>query len=520
MNSRTFDNFSGGMNNRANPAAISDKESPLCQNIDLDQYGKICKRRGSRYLFSAARSSNVTWIGQHRTTAGVYKILFTEGTKLYSCDTDGTDVTDITDSLTLTSGNDIHTSSVYCSISGLPYIVGANNTNALWRWSGTGSAELLTTGGTSTYCPTTAKCVEWYDNYLICANVVETTTRYTNKFTWSAVNAPSDWSASSYILIGSAVDPIVGMVKFQKSIIVLKEHSVWKVVWDNSLSVPTFVPYVINPKIGCAAQGTIAVTDNQIIWLSHDGVYTYDGRGTDEESVAKVSYQLEAESWATNWHTTRKDYAHAVYYRHRDQYRLFITEGSTQETAKQNLTYYAYHVQLGAWTKGTTSANVSAIIDVGSRQYLMVGDYAKQINRLDYLDTTTGKYVDDDNGVKIDGYWYTKDYTMGSPGLEKAWNDLSIIMNSTSEAQTLTVTQYANYGNYTKAGTLSMQEDAGMIGSFIIGTSKLGGGTTVQETLLLAGESRVVRFLFRNNNLGEYFSIIGYTVTWESARHY
>jgi hypothetical protein len=508
------------MNNRANPAAISDKESPLCSNIDLDQYGKICKRRGSSFLFSAARTSNVTWIGQHRTAAGVYKILFTEGTYLYSCDTDGTDVADITGTLTLTTGNDIHTSSVYCSISSAPYIVGTNNTNPLWCWNGSGNAVLLTTGGSGTYVPTAAKCVEWYDNYLICANVLETSTRYTNKFCWSAVNAPNDWSASSYILIGSAVDPIVGIVKFQKSIIVFKEHSVWKVVWDNSIAVPTFVPYVINPKIGCAAQATIAVTDNQIIWLSHDGVYTYDGRGTDEESVAKVSYQLEAESWSTNWHTTRKDYAHAVYYRHRDQYRLFITEGATQETAKQNLTYYAYHTQLKAWTKGTTSANVSAIIDVGSRQQIMVADYAKQINRLDYLNTTTGKYVDNDNGTKISAEWYSKDYTMGTPGLEKAWAELTVIMNSTSDAQTLTVTQYVNYGDYTRTGTLAMQEDAGKVGTFIIGTSKLGGGTTVQETLLLYSQSRVVRFKFSNNNLDEYFSIIGYTVTWESATHF
>jgi len=398
--------------------------------------------------------------------------------------------------------------------------VGTNNTNPIWRWSGSGKAELLTKGGTATYEPTAAKCLEWYDNYLICANVLESTTRYTNKFCWSAVNAPSDWSASTYILIGSAVDPIVAMVKFQKSIVVLKEHSVWKVVWDNTITVPTFVPYLINPKVGCAAQATVAVTDNQIIWLSHDGVYTYDGRGTDEESVAKISYQLEAEAWNTNWHTTRKDYAHAVYYRHRDQYRLFITEGSTQETAKQNLTYYAYHTQLNAWTKGTTNANASAIIDVGTRQYLMVGDYAGQINRLDYFDTTTGAYVDDDNSVKIDADWYTKDYTMGSPGLEKAWNDLTMIINSTSEAQTLTVTQYVNYGDYSKQGIVSMQEDAGKVGSFIIGTSKLGGGTTVQESVLLAGESKVIRFRFRNNNLGEYFSIIGFTVTWEPAAHF
>lgn len=521
MRSKTFEDFSGGLNNRGNPASIRDKDSPLCLNIDLDQYGKICKRRGSRYLLSAARANNVTWIGQHRSSAGTYSVLFTEGTKLYSCTTAGTSITDITGALTLSLGNDIHTQSTYCSISGTPWIVATNNTNPVWRWGGTGNAQVLTSGTPATdFLPDAAKCVEWYDNYLILANVVESSVRYTNKFAWSAVNDPTDWSASNYILIGSAVDPIVGMVKFQKSIVVFKEHSIWKVVWDSSIGTPTFVPFVVNPKIGCAAAATIAVTDNQIIWLSHDGVYRYDGRGVDEESIQKISYQLESESWSTNWHTSRKDKAHAVYYRHRDQYRLFICEGATQEAAAKNQTYYAYHTRLDGWTKNTTDANVSSIIMDGSRQRMMVGNYAGQINVLDYLDTTTGEYDNNDNGTAIDAYWYTKDFTMGSPGLEKGWHRIKMTMNSTSSAQTLTIEQYVNYGDYRARGTVSMQQEGVPIGSFILGQSRLGGGSTVQEEFDLTGYSEVVRFRFRNNRKDEYFSIIGFTIEWEPADHY
>ena len=504
------------MDNRGNPASIRDNQSPLCYNIDLDQHGKISKRRGSKYLFSTAKAAAITWMEQFRNADGTTKLVYTTGTDLRACDVDGTSDASIVGALTLTTGQNYLFDSVYCTISGGPAIVGTNDQDAVWYWTGSGNAAVLST---VTAMPTKAKCVEWFENYLILANIVDRTSgsRYTNYFTWSAINAPTDWStsASNFIRIGSATDPIVAIQKFQNKIEVLKEHSIWLVTYSASLG---FVPELINPDIGCAARNTVAIADDKLFFLSHDGVYAYQGNlGADEEAVMKISNQLEAESWETNWHTARKDKACAAYYRTRNQYRIFIAEGATQEAADQNRTYYAYHTHLGSWTKGGTTANCAAIVQDGSRQRLYVGDYSGQINRLDYFDTDDGAYVDNDNGTAIDAYWYTKDYDMGMPGRDKGWHKAKVTMSSTTTAQTLTVGQYTDYGDFRTSGSLSMQASGALLDEFVLDVDVLGGGSTAQASLNLTGYSETARFKLANSNNNEHFTILALSIEFEPA---
>ncbi len=508
------------MNNRANPAAIADNQSPLCSNVDLDAYGKIEKRRGSKYLFSTAKAAPITWLQQFRKSDGTTKLLYTYGATLNACDIDGTNDADIGSAITLTSSKNVLSDAVYCTLSGAPIIVGTNDTDAVWYWTGTGNAAVLST---QTYMPTAAKCVEWLEDRLIFANVVDrgSTARYTNYLTWSATNAPTTWTADGHILVGSAADPIVAIIKSQKALVVLKEHSTWRVYWDISITTPTFIPQLINPKIGCAARNSVVASPDGVIFLSHDGVYQYDGRGTDEESLVKISDNLEAEAWETNWHTARKDKANAVFYLPRNQYRVFIAEGATADTADENRTYYAYHPKFQAWTKGTHEANCSTVIQDGSRYRLYVGDYDGQINMLDYFDsTTTHAYVDNDNGTAISSYWYTKDHNMGYPDLDKGWAGLTVIMSTTSTAQTLAISQYNNYGDYSTASALSMQAPGAVLGSFVLDVDKLGGGTTKKASMPLMGYSDVTRLKFENNNLNEHFSILGYSIKYDPAESY
>ena len=517
MQSQTYTDSSGGLNNRANPAAIAENQSPLCYNIDLDEYGKMQKRRGSLYLFASAKPLPITWMQQFRLATGATKLLYTYGTTLNACDIDGTNDAAITGALTLTSGKNVLSASTYCTLSGAPIIVGTNNTDAVWYWTGTGNAAVLSTNA---YMPTAANCVEWLQNRLILANVVDrgSGSRYTNYFTWSAANAPGDWTTDGHILIGSAADPIVAMTKIQKVIVVLKEHSTWRVYWD--LTLATFIAEIINPKIGCAARNSVAASINEVFFLSHDGVYQYDGRGTDEESLVKISDNLESESWATNWHTARKDKANAIFYWPRNQYRIFIAEGATAEAADENRTYYAYHPKFQAWTKGGHEANCSLVVQDGSRYRLYVGDYDGQINRLDYFNTTSGAYVDNDNGAATSAYWYTKDHNMGYPDLDKGWAVLTVIMSSTTTAQTLTVTQFIDYGDYGTAGSLSMQAPGAVLDAFILDVDRLGGGATKKASMSLQGYTDVVRFKFENNNLDEHFSILGYSIKYDPVEDY
>ena len=517
MQSQTYTDFSGGMNNRANPAAIAENQSPLCSNVDLDEYGKIQKRRGSKYLFSAAKSAAITWMEQFRLADSTTKLLYTYGTTLNACNIDGTSDSAITGTLTLTSSKNVLSDSAYCTLSGAPIIVGTNDTDNIWYWTGAGNAAVLST---QTYMPTAAKCVEWLQDRLIFGNVVDrgSGSRYTNYLTWSGANAPTTWTVDGHILIGSAADPIVAMIKSQKALVVLKEHSIWRVYWD--LTLATFIPEIINPKIGCAARNTVAASPDGVIFLSHDGVYKYDGRGTDEESLVKISDNLEAEAWATNWHTARKDKANAVFYLPRNQYRIFIAEGTTAETADENRTYYAYHPKFQAWTKGTHEANCSTVVQDGSRYRLYVGDYDGQINMLDHFSVADTAYIDNDNGTAISASWYTKDHNMGYPDLDKGWAQLTVIMSTTSTAQTLTVTQYNNYGDYSTAGSLSMQETGAVLGSFVLDVDRLGGGITKKASMPLMGYSDVTRLKFENNTLNEHFSILGYSIKYDPAEGY
>ena len=243
----TIRDSSGGMNNRGNPATIADNESPSCYNVDLDQQGKVQKRRGSLYLLSAAKASVVTSLVDFLNTDGTHKLVYTWGTKINSVNLDGTSDGDITGTVTLTSGQNTLFDTSYVTISNAPALVMTNGTDPVIYWTGSGNVAVLST---ATNMPTAAIACEWFGNYLLLGNVKDRTSGnwYRNYLTWSAVTDPTNWTSSNFIQIGSAADPIVAMVKIQKAIVVLKQNSIWSVVSDDTNA--TFAASIINPKVG------------------------------------------------------------------------------------------------------------------------------------------------------------------------------------------------------------------------------------------------------------------------------
>src|SRR3990167_7774507 len=127
----------GGLNSTGSPMSLEDNEASELQNIDFDKFGSIKKRGGYTQLNTTAFNSSATWNGLFwfEKSNGNKYLIGTCGSKLgesTSLTQAATPFTDRTGSLTLTAGNNNHTSfDVH-----LDTVLGTNGVDAPWIATG------------------------------------------------------------------------------------------------------------------------------------------------------------------------------------------------------------------------------------------------------------------------------------------------------------------------------------------------------------------------------------------------
>ena len=269
------DDFTGGLNLRADQFQLAPNESPDLLNVEIDPRGGVFSRGGWKEVGSATG----TWTPKrlYPFYGSSAKLMMSTGAGVYYRDT-----ANFT-SLSLTP--DATWGASFAGWGSLVYMALGHSTQA-YKWNGSGAATALTANGTGawqndyttptgTHCPK-AKLNITHAGKLWVANTNENSTAYPNRIRWSHENSPESWAELDFIEINDGSDGITGLASFGGQLIVYKTNSMYAIMGYNS---DTFQVVELSRKVGAVSPMAVGVSERGAYCFSWpEGLHYYDGK--------------------------------------------------------------------------------------------------------------------------------------------------------------------------------------------------------------------------------------------------
>jgi len=276
------DDFTGGLNLRADQFQLGPNESPSMLNVEIDPRGGVFSRGAMRRINSSAVTAG-EWNPQ--------KLFPFYGEESYAM---------------LTTGKKTSNGSVYYSsgstFTDLSVPVISPNGASFAPW---GKVIYIATGGVSykwdTDPPTnvlsslTSNGASWQNDYtapvggfmpvaehalihagkVFVANVTESGVPKPNRIRWSHPNSPENWAFNDYIDINDGGSQINGVTVVAGHLVVFKDNGVFAVFGYDSDS---FQVVEVSRIVGCANPHSFCNSENGVYFFSFpEGLMYYDG---------------------------------------------------------------------------------------------------------------------------------------------------------------------------------------------------------------------------------------------------
>lgn len=279
------DDFTGGLNLRADQFQLAPNESPDMLNVEIDPRGGLFSRGAIREINSTALPG--TWSpGKIVPFKGASpRIMLPTNNRVYH--SIGADFTVLQYSL----GNDVVTTGSHgaCIVQWGEHIyisTGASGSGGYrWRTSDT-YATVLTASGSAPNdwqsnpdishlkLPTCEHlCV--HANKLFAANTFEGGVAYPNRVRWSLDNVPHNWASADYIDFEGGVPGITAICSVLGQLVVFKRDSIYVVFGFDSAD---FRVVQLSGQSGAQRHEHVAVAPTGVYFYDHPrGVHYYDG---------------------------------------------------------------------------------------------------------------------------------------------------------------------------------------------------------------------------------------------------
>lgn len=171
-----------------------------------------------------------------------------------------------------TTDDDNFQGTIFLDSSGNDIYILTNGVDKVQKWDGSGQLEDL--GGLTSI---TARALTPFMNHLILGHTIETGTACTRRIRWSDTGDPEDWTTGTagFVELVDTVDWIVTFFKVKDKLFILKERSIWELIYVGGTTV--FLPQLrIDGVGGYSAKCVVPLGENALIYGS-DNVYTFDG---------------------------------------------------------------------------------------------------------------------------------------------------------------------------------------------------------------------------------------------------
>lgn len=286
------DDFTGGLNLRADQFQLGENESPSMLNVDVDPRGGVFSRAGFRAINSSVILSS-NWKPKNlfsfygtapRLLLSTGKYSSTNGTVLQSS---GGNFTNLSIPVTNTEGAD------FAAWGKTVYIAkGVDSQFSSWdqstvttiNASGNTTTGAYTAWGTNSDHIPQANLTITHAGKLWVANTQEFTgttgTMFPNRIRWSDENAPTRWTQTNYIDINDGGQGITALASYGGALIVFKKTTVYAILGYNS---DTFQVVELAKKVGATNKNSVATTEFGVFFFSYpEGLFFYNGTGVDD----------------------------------------------------------------------------------------------------------------------------------------------------------------------------------------------------------------------------------------------
>jgi hypothetical protein len=564
-----------GLDDTSSPPIVKDGRAADIQNINLDITGAASKRSGVKYHSGL---DTLDAEDDYEAVTGLHEIYKSDGTrtKVAVCGNDIFKVTSagvktrITGAVTITEGKDYQ----WSFITALDYGIGTNNVDPPIKTNGTTTTALSFTGLSNPI--TDAKCVIWWKNYLIFGYTTENSVVRSTRIRWSNVGTIETWSDDDYIDIATfGGQQIEGFATLYDDLIIFLTDSIYKVSLvggDELLLVSK-----ISEGIGCIAKNSIQNiqigNSEAIIFLSRDKTINY----FDGVKVTDISTNIS--TTLDDVISTRLPYAVSINDKTNLHYYLAVTysAGSTNNLLLDlhyGIGEWSKHTQIDANAFCLANdANEEPQVYYGN-----YGAFLYQMNDPDkvydvYADSgtitstgvdatgaivlydstasftdATGAIVSFDSGTgsgteavvcsmvstglivtgtitattgttysmgKIDSYYTTKWYDMGSAPLRKNFGEL-YLWGSADTSSTMQIYHATDFNSTIESTDVSIGADGDLWGTAIWGTATWAGSATKLTITPLDVSGRYIKYKFSENSNDEPMELFGYnTLLWD-----
>lgn len=477
---------------------ISPENTPNCQNIRV--YRNVLKKREGTSVLGGALGEYVMG-GKYLIRTGVGYNVRVGPTKVELYNT-GTFAWDAITGTALTATNTDTVDFAMPLLSGQRILCITNGIDAIRKYTGTGNTAAL--GGTPPVC----KYITEYKDYMVVAYVTTGGSTYTTRVQWCDTSNPENWSTgnSGSKDLNDDNEDITAIKTFGEYVSVHKRSSIYLGYLVSTSSVFRFDKKAVGA-------GTIAFTTIQNLpgglqaYLAVDGIRLFNGVSSElipsqmnDEIRETLNFQYVKYSWS-------------LVVPELDEYWVGVPIGSSQVGD----TVYKFNYKTGATHKDKRTNIISAWNYVNS-VVLSWNDIASTwdsyserwdanasgVSTFTPLFGDTSGYttvrsviVNNDNTVAIDGFWESKDFESDEKGRLARWMQAEIW----ALGNAVTV-DYSTDGGLTwnspKTFTLASDypsDDDPLIYYFDVVSSKL-------------------RLRFRNNTLGETFSLKQFVISY------
>lgn len=447
-----MDDFTGGLNLRADPFQLAQNESPDMLNVDVDPLGGFSSRAGVQRLNTSAIGSiaNGSFTPEklfYWNATSPQLMVAANGKVFYASTTSFTDTTITTTFAdgasfapwtgTTPSGTPISALYVACGTSTTQAAKWDGSTKTLLTASGTGNWQTSLASPTTGFMPR-SDLVATHNDRMWVASTYENAAGFPNRIRWSHPNYPESWREQDYIDVVQGGSGITALVPFGGALFIFKKHSVHALYGYDT---DTFQLVTLTESIGALSSNCVAASERGLYFFHWpDGLFVYDGNGFeslfDKLRPIITSGEVNASALGSIWlsHVNNRLW-------------LALPCGEDNTVATRN---YVYDPSIKAWTKyqfGTAKKALTAMADfvtsTGTRYSLGLHADDPYVVRVD--DPTLEQ--DDITGTpeSFESYYVTRWHDADIVSAKKMWRRPDMIVNQPTVDTTLTVQVYHNW---------------------------------------------------------------------------
>jgi hypothetical protein len=282
-----FDDFTGGLNLRADQFQLARNESPDMLNVEIDPRGGIFSRGAIREINPTPVIPSGTWLPQKLFAfqGDTPKLMLTTTTRVYH--STGSDFT----VLEYSAGNPVTPvqthGACFAQWSNILYMVIGTAGNGGYSWSsGDAYATALTASGTAPHAwqaapaplehkMPTAEHILVHANRMFVANTHEDGVAHPNRVRWSIEGIPDNWIETDYIDFEGGGKGITGIATVQGQLVVFKPNAIYVVYGYDS---EDHQVVQLSAKLGCMSHDHMATSETGIYFYAHpQGLFYYNG---------------------------------------------------------------------------------------------------------------------------------------------------------------------------------------------------------------------------------------------------